>query len=123
MERISGRRPGWVPTTENRDGGHDFYRFADGFYRWSAHERGVPVFERSTRSQDRFVGWIAISLVRDCATAHELAHRVEGEDSRRQWFGLWEEWARALDPQWGDEVAARVAGILRTAPFVDRPVR
>jgi len=49
------------------------------------------------------------------AARHELEHRVEGQDSRRMWFAMWQELTAALDPEWGGQVAREVAATLRRA--------
>jgi len=54
------------------------------------------------------------------ATNYEIRHRIEGQDTRRQWFRFQEDLMRQLKPEWGDNEANRHAEILIKAPFVDK---
>jgi hypothetical protein len=119
IEQLSGRRPSYVPDTGNRDAGCTFYRYRDGTYSYEAFERGRECFGRRTTSRHELLGWIASDLARDVATRHELEHRVEGQDSRRAWFAMWEELTAALDPEWGARVRQHVAETLARAPYRD----
>jgi hypothetical protein len=119
VERLSGRRPSYVPTTENHDAGYPFFRLVDGTWCLLARERGRECFREETTSAHELLGWVASDLCRDVAQREELAHRVPGPDTRRAWFARWAELTRALDVAWGDAVDREIAGILARAPFRD----
>lgn len=120
LERLSGKRPWHVTDTENLDAGYPYYREEGGRLVLRANERGRVLSEEWTDDVDELVRLVMRSLVTEVATKHEAGHRRRGEDSRRQWFALTEQWLGAMDPRWGELERAHQQRILASHPFRDR---
>ncbi|MDT0212461.1 Imm63 family immunity protein [Rothia sp. ARF10] len=120
LERLSGARPWHVTDTENLDAGYPYYREEGGRLVLRANERGKVLSEEWTDDVDELVRLVMRSHVMEVATKHEARHRRRGEDSRRQWFALAEEWLGAMDPRWGELERAHHERILVSHPFRDK---
>lgn len=117
--RGAPRRP-HVPDHVNRDAGYPFFAIEGDLLVYTAFERGNPTMRRETRDPDELVFWVVSDVARQLAIDHEVRHRRQREDSRRQWFADWEARMAALRPDWGRRVRAHVDGILLVAPYRDR---
>ncbi len=119
LERLAGRRPRHIPSTENIDGGYPFYREEGGRLVYRVRERGRDVIEDAAEDVEDLVRRIMAGVVFDLACAHVARHPRPREDSRRQLFALTEEWLTAMDPAWGARERERHTEILRGNPFSD----
>ncbi|MFT4076240.1 MAG: Imm63 family immunity protein [Asticcacaulis sp.] len=89
-------------------------------FRYMYRERDNTEILIETRSLDAVLERIFSDITRAMAIRFESEHRIEGQDSRRQWFLLQENLMRQLKAEWGDNEANRHAKTLIIAPFVDK---
>lgn len=92
----------------------------DQAFRYMYRERDNTEILIETSSLDAVLERIFSDITQAMAVRFESEHRIEGQDSRRQWFLLQESLMRKLETEWGDNEAHRHADILITAPFVDK---
>lgn len=82
-------------------------------------ERGQESERRATRDLDEFLFWMISGTVFDMASAHELAHRIAGQDSRRLLFAKKIELFARLGPDWAKRAVEHTNAILANHPFMD----
>jgi hypothetical protein len=82
-------------------------------------ERGARFEERRTRDPDELLFWLVSDLTRQMALDFELAHRVESEDSRRQWFAKHLELLTAVKPEWASRKKREYDELLVEHPYDD----
>jgi hypothetical protein len=120
--RLGVRRAGYqpyVPDTVSRDAAYPYWRLQGDTLVYAARERGRELFRRETTSFDELLYWVCKDISWEVAGAYELAHRIRGEDSRRQMFGHWVALMAGLRPEWGERVGRYVADVLAEAPYRD----
>ena len=83
-------------------------------------ERGSEFERRSTLDLDELLYWIFEGIAFSIASRYELAHRRDGEDSRRQLFSKQVEILASLSDRWGARRRREHDRILVDHPFVDR---
>ena len=94
--------PGYLPTFGRSDqsGRPHVEVTADGRQHWVVCERGSEFRRRTTLVRDELLYWIFCSITSSMASSYELAHRIEGEDFRRQMFAHQFELLARLNPRW-----------------------
>lgn len=85
-------------------------------------ERGDTVTLMRSANADEVMEYIFSGITQTMAMSYEAAHRILGQDPRRQLFKVQDGLMRDLKPEWGDNEAARHLDILKRSPFVDNEV-
>jgi hypothetical protein len=91
-------------------------------YHWVVVERGEEQTRFTTPKFDELLYRVFKSVTFDVACAHELAHRVESQDSRRLMFQRQVELLGRLSESWALREAQDHDRILREHPFDDLAV-
>jgi hypothetical protein len=82
---------------------------------WVVCERGVEFQRCTTLNRDELLFWVFQSVASSMASAYEVSHRREGEDSRRQlWTHQFELLAR-LSPDWRAKRINELGSLLQQA--------
>ena len=92
----------------------------DDRYHFVVVERGEELERISTRDLGELLYQVFQSVTFTLAWDHELAHRRPGPDPRRLAFRRQEELMAALEPAWGQWLAAEHAATLAEHPFADQ---
>lgn len=82
-------------------------------------ERGSELLRRETSDWSELLYWLLSDLTFSIASAHELAHRRSGEDSRRQLFAKHLELLRRYSDSFAGRREAELQDILRSHPYQD----
>ena len=88
-------------------------------YHYVVVERGQELERITTDDLDELLYRVFAGVTFSMASAHELRHRVDGQDSRRLLFATQVDLLSRLSPRWGRREAERHAMILRNHPFRD----
>lgn len=91
---------------------------SDAYY-LVATERGHELDRWRTNDVDELLYWLMEGLTSSMARDYELAHRREGEDTRRQWFAKQVELLAELSPQWAARLQGEQEAVLKQHPFRD----
>ena len=91
---------------------------ANGFH-FVVVERGQEIDRHTTRSRDEILYRIFESITFSEAVRHESAHRIEGEDFRRQLFRRQENQLGRVRNSWRDRKREEHRKILDVNPFAD----
>ena len=83
-------------------------------------ERGQEFERRATTDPDELLYWLVRNITRDMALEYELAHRIESEDFRRQYFRKDIELLESVDSKWAERMRQEYERILAEHPFDDR---
>ena len=105
--------------TERRDDGSPHMEMVNGVYNYVVTERGSEWQRRSTSSEYEALQWLVDDLTWGIASGYELAHRIAGEDSRRQMFAKQIELLTAINPEWAAQKAEYYRQLLLRHPFND----
>ena len=106
-----------IATTPRGDGS-PYVEVADAYY-FVVEERGVELERRKTADLDELLYWILEGLTSSMAWDHELRHRREGEDFRRQGFAKQIELLSLLSVDWAERRKAEQAEVQAQHPFSD----
>ena len=102
-----------------RDAAYPHIEVDDRGYHFVVVERGKEWSRLTSVDLDDLLYWIFQSVTFDLATRFELAHRIEGQDSRRIWFQRQIELLAQLSVEWGEHRRQDQERILRDHPFDD----
>lgn len=102
-----------------RDAGYSHVEVDARGYHLVTVERGEELERITTNDLDDLLYHIFDDVTFSLASDYELAHRIEGQDSRRILFQKQFELLSQLSPQWGERGRQEIQGILRESPFDD----
>jgi hypothetical protein len=88
-------------------------------YAFVVCERGTEFERRTTLDLDELLYWSFQSTTFSMAVDWELAHRIPGEDARRQLFQHQRDLLEVLDPRWAIRRDEELLTVLREHPFAD----
>jgi hypothetical protein len=88
-------------------------------YHFVVEERGEEVVRQSSSDFNELLYWIFESVTHNLAFAHELAHRVDHQDSRRMGFAKQLALLGRINAGMATRRAKEIADILAVAPYVD----
>jgi len=91
----------------------------DGGYSSVVTERGQTYEVRRTDDPDELLYWLVRDLTFGLACDFEVAHRREGEDSRRQFFAKQIEYMEAISQDWAKQLTDEKKAILEEHPYND----
>ncbi len=94
-------------------------RLAPHPYAFVVCERGSELERQSTSDLDTLLYWVFDTITFTMASDFELAHRISGEDSRRQLFAKQLALLGALSPDWSARRADHFDATLKRHPFRD----
>ncbi len=117
-KRLSVQEPRGFLTEPQHDGSAHV-EFAGAELRYLVTERGETPESRSTYDPDELLFWLVTDLTRSLAASYELAHRIPGEDSRRQLFSKHVELLTLINREWGALVKARYDKLVERHPWND----
>lgn len=106
-----------------RDGGHPHVEVHGGAYHLVTVERGCEQERRRTPDLDELLYWIFADVTHQLAFAHELQHRVAGQDCRRIAFAKQLELLGRLGPAFAQRRGDEIDRVLRRHPYDDARAR
>ena len=105
--------------TPRHDGSpHIEYEGTDLLYVFT--ERGERIKEKRTKDPNELLYWLIDDLTWSMAIAYELAHRIESEDSRKQYFAKHIDLLSSINPEWGKMKNEEYSKILLDNPYNDK---
>ena len=89
-------------------------------YDWVVSERGHELQRRSTTDLDELLYWVFSTVAYSMTLRIRRKGWLPGQDSRRQWFKLQEDYLAVLSPAWAARQEKEHADILARYPYRDR---
>ena len=89
-------------------------------YHYVVVERGQELRRNTTSDLDELLYHVFESVTFSLACDYERAHRIAGQDFRRQLFALQVELLSSLSPTWAEREASDHQRILHQHPFNDQ---
>jgi hypothetical protein len=113
--------PGHALPTFGRsdDSGRPHIEAESGTLHYIVCERGTELERFSTASTEELLYRVFRDVTSSMAVAYELAHRVRGEDSRRQMFAQQIALLHSINPRWALRRGLEHKSILAEHPFDD----
>ncbi|WP_284617978.1 Imm63 family immunity protein [Aquabacterium humicola] len=102
-----------------RDGAHPHIEVHGGAYHYVVVERGIEQEHRRTPALDELLFWIFDDVSSQMAFAHELRHRIAGQDCRRLAFAKKLELMGRLDPAYAERAGREITAVLARHPYRD----
>lgn len=105
--------------TQRQDDGTPHIELVDGRYHYVVTERGSEFERKIAESEDELLYWLMSDVTISIALELELNNRVQGQDSRRQWFPKNIELLSLLSTEWAHRKESEYVKILAEHPFRD----
>lgn len=102
-----------------RDFGYPHIEVHGSEYHYVITERGEELERRRTTDSDELLYWMTSGITRKMASDWELAHRVEGEDSRRLLFQRDIDLLSRINAGWAERKKAEYDEVLEANPYFD----
>jgi hypothetical protein len=101
------------------DDGCPFIEVDASHYHYVVDERGQEISRQSSSNLDDLMYWIFADVTHQMGFAHELKHRIDGQDFRRQGFAKQLELLGKIDPALAERRGREIEAILHNAPYDD----
>jgi len=108
----------YVLPSEPKHDGSPHLEVTDAYY-LVVTERGYELDRRRTTDVDELLYWAMEGLTSSLSWNYELAHRRDGEDSRRQGFAKQIELLATLSGEWAERRRREQADTLSQHPYHD----
>lgn len=106
--------------TQSLNDGSAHVEIVDGWkLSYVVSDHGQERERRSTHDFQDILYWMMEDVVSGLAAEYEAAHRVAGQDSRRQSFPKRVEMMGKARPEWGTRQSSQLDRVLQITPYYD----
>lgn len=99
--------------------GRPYITISSNYYVYTIEERGHVFQELKTDNLDTLLYWLMKDIIFEISTEHELNHREEHKDSRREMFKQQLDLFKKIKEEWYEKRKKEIENTLINSPYHD----